>query len=342
MYKVLVVSNNPFYGGGEAFIVSTLLPLQDTFKMLFLVRNAELSDQLPEKTLLESNTLVGQRSELSACLRKFQPDLVVYNGGSTLFLSLCFSAPSLLIRHTTDDCVEGSLRRFFYKIGLHSAFALSHHTVHVSAYSATQQHIARNRMTVIHNGGIKRPDRASWYDGQRPLRALYCGRLVRGKGLHLLIDAFKTNYFESGMHAELTVVGTGPLMTELKERATCNVRFVGYQSDVTPFYREADVYMQLSRFENCPLSVIDALHFSMPVIATKVGGLPELVKDPYNGFLVNQRLMSVNLALRSLINHPELVAQMGENSRKMGQEAFSVNTAIEEYKNLINQIIENS
>ena len=131
-------------------------------------------------------------------------------------------------------------------------------------------------------------------------------------------------------------------MTELKERATCNVRFVGYQSDVTPFYREADVYMQLSRFENCPLSVIDALHFSMPVIATKVGGLPELVKDPYNGFLVNQRLMSVNLALRSLINHPELVAQMGENSRKMGQEAFSVNTAIEEYKNLINQIIENS
>ena len=350
MYKVLVVSNNPFYGGGESFIVSTLLPLRDYFDMCFIVRNAELVEKIRQMdpasdtqvVLMESSTLLGQRSEIRHCLQDFNPDLVIYNGGSTLFLSITFAAPSLLIRHTTDEAAGGTIRRFFYRMGLGTAFALAHHTVHVSAYAASQQHIARNRMSVIHHGAVQQAPRTTWYDGNRPLHLLYCGRIVQGKGLRLLIDAVKLLYFDGISDVELTVVGTGPLMPVLKAAATPNVHFVGFQSDVTPFYREADVCMQLSRFEAFGLSALDALHYSMPVIATQVGGLPELVKDGYNGYLVQPNLNSVVKAIRMLAKSPELVKTMGNNSYTSAQENFTLETAILKYKNLINQIIENS
>ncbi|MDY4528400.1 MAG: glycosyltransferase, partial [Parabacteroides sp.] len=77
-------------------------------------------------------------------------------------------------------------------------------------------------------------------------------------------------------------------------------------------------------------------------IATQVGGLPELVKDGYNGYLVQLNLDSVVKAIRRLAKSPELVKTMGTNSYTSAQENFTLETAILKYKNLINQIIENS
>ena len=66
---------------------------------------------------------------------------------------------------------------------------------------------------------------------------------------------------------ELDLVGTGSLLPSLSELDLPNVRVHGFQKEVAPFYERADVYVQLSSFENCPFSVIDAMSYGLPGIA---------------------------------------------------------------------------
>jgi len=115
---------------------------------------------------------------------------------------------------------------------------------------------------------------------------LFIGRLTAAKGVNFLIEAMRSCPGES-----LTVVGDGPERQRLEELAKDlpNVRFAGAvpRAEVDRLLSSARLLVQPSLQEGQPNTVMEAMAKGVPVVATRVGGVPDLVRDGVTGFLVD-------------------------------------------------------
>ena len=147
--------------------------------------------------------------------------------------------------------------------------------------------------------------------------------LEHWKGIDVLIDA------ASAMHApvRLEVFGRGSLAAELERQAReagVDARFHGFVSDVRERLRELDVLVQPSRADNFPLAVLEAMAAGVPVVATRVGGIPELVLDGETGLLVEpESPTALAEALDGLAASPDRRRGLGRRGRERAGEEFS-------------------
>lgn len=116
------------------------------------------------------------------------------------------------------------------------------------------------------------------------------GRLSTEKGYDLLIRAAA-----KVPEIKIKIAGRGPLQDELqdliKELGVGNVELVGFKRglDLANLYRKAEAYVACPiGYENSPLTVLDAIGYGLPIIATRIGGLPEMLEDEKSGFLVDR------------------------------------------------------
>ena len=115
------------------------------------------------------------------------------------------------------------------------------------------------------------------------------GRLVSVKNFGLLLRAAK-RITESGIKAKFVLVGDGPLRSELQKtvadlRLTEQVVFTGFREDVLQIVSMLDVFVLCSNSETFPLAIIEAMALKKPVVATNVGGIPEIIDHSVNGLL---------------------------------------------------------
>ena len=120
------------------------------------------------------------------------------------------------------------------------------------------------------------------------------GRLRAEKGTQVLIDAIRKLWVDSADPPDLVVIGSGPEESALAEsgpkspdRFGTRVHLVGHQSDIAPWHALADVVVVPSLREAFGLAAAEALAAGRPVVASRVGGLPEVVSDGVTGFLVD-------------------------------------------------------
>jgi glycosyltransferase involved in cell wall biosynthesis len=113
----------------------------------------------------------------------------------------------------------------------------------------------------------------------------------RSKGIDFLLEAARLLH-ERGVHFTLELAGDGPRRAEYEALARRGgleerVRFLGFlpKPELAERMRAADLFVLASRFENNPCVVIEALASGLPVVATRVGGIPEMIDDE-NGLLV--------------------------------------------------------
>jgi glycosyltransferase involved in cell wall biosynthesis len=150
-----------------------------------------------------------------------------------------------------------------------------------------------SRISVLRNGvdlDVFRPA-ASATPARARKRLLLVGHLKEGKGHRLAIDAMAEL-----ADAELVIVGDGPLRDDLeryaRERGVQErVRFAGRvaHAELPRFYNDADVLVLASEREGMPNVVLEALACGTPVVATAVGGIPEVLTDPVAGVLMTSR-----------------------------------------------------
>jgi glycosyltransferase involved in cell wall biosynthesis len=119
----------------------------------------------------------------------------------------------------------------------------------------------------------------------------YFGRLSYEKGSDILIKAFYKVLNTLGQGFYLIIGGTGPQKHQIEEMAKGidNVRTVGYlsRSKQLGLMAQSDVFVSPSRFADaCPTTLIEAAYLGLPIVATLVGGSPEIVVDEENGLLV--------------------------------------------------------
>lgn len=146
---------------------------------------------------------------------------------------------------------------------------------------------------------------------------LYIGQLERFKGILFLIKALKKI---SKSNWELIIVGDGGASHEVAELIKDDGRFkaVGRvnHKDIAAYYRQADITIVPSLcYENSPKVIDESLIANVPVIASDIGGVPEIIKDDYNGFTFaagnEANLISV---INHFLDHPENLDKLKKNS----------------------------
>jgi glycosyltransferase involved in cell wall biosynthesis len=141
------------------------------------------------------------------------------------------------------------------------------------------------------------------------------------KGIDVLVDAARL--VQSPVRLE--VFGVGSLRDELERKATgLDARFHGFVQDMREPLAGLDVLVQPSRADNLPLAILEAMAAALPVIGTRVGGIPELVLDGETGLLVEpERPAELAEALDALAADPQRRAELGRKGRERVREHFS-------------------
>jgi glycosyltransferase involved in cell wall biosynthesis len=141
------------------------------------------------------------------------------------------------------------------------------------------------------------------------------------------------------------MVGDGPDRERLERRASelgviRDTLFLGYQEDVAPYYGAFDALILPSANEGTPVSVIEALAAETPVVATRVGGVPDVVRDGENGFLVDTGA-TPELAerLTRLARDPNLRRRLGESGRSRVLSRYAVERLIDDVDRLYRELL---
>ncbi len=205
-----------------------------------------------------------------------------------------------------------------------------------------------DRITTIYNG----IDIARFYqpDARDTTRAglglapdafvmTYTGRLIGGKGIEDLLRA-TARLAPDHPQARALIVGEGELDAPLKQLAadlsvTDRVVFSGFRRDIPAVLAASDVFVLPSFSEGLPLSLLEAMAAHKPVVASHVGGIPEVVTDGETGLLVAPGdVPGLTAALASLMDDPARRERIGSQGRQHVQDHFSVARMVEQYQTL--------
>ena len=121
------------------------------------------------------------------------------------------------------------------------------------------------------------------------------------------------------------------------------VRFVGEVQDVTPYLHSADVFALPSATEGLSGALLEALASGLPVIATSVGGAPDIIQHLENGYLIPpDDVDALKLALQTLLSDSALRARLGENGRRRVASAFSLELVADRLAGLYRALLTSS
>jgi glycosyltransferase involved in cell wall biosynthesis len=149
------------------------------------------------------------------------------------------------------------------------------------------------------------------------------------RGLSLLPNEIKENIIYS-------VAGNGEEKNNLDKLVsdlgiTKMVRFLGFVPDSKKLLSGADIFLFPSRTENLPFAVLEAGLVGLPIVATSVGGVPEIIHDMQNGILVHsQNPKEIAEAILYLLDHREKQEEFGEEIQKTITNFFSLNKMLSE------------
>jgi glycosyltransferase involved in cell wall biosynthesis len=212
----------------------------------------------------------------------------------------------------------------------------------VDSVGAVSSHVAdrlcarfgldRARARVIHNGvDVARFRPAAGPRGSGPPTFVTVAYLIPDKGIDVLLRAFARARVGG---ARLRIVGDGPVMPDLQVLARelglgGRVLFVGLRNDVPDQLRQADVFVHPTFRDGLPNAPAEAMACGLPVIASRAGGVPELVEDGASGLLVPPGdVDALAAAIERLAGDGALRAALGESARERVVDRFSVEACV--------------
>jgi glycosyltransferase involved in cell wall biosynthesis len=205
--------------------------------------------------------------------------------------------------------------------------------------------IGEEKIRVIHNG-INDPSAGRGERRQSDkLIVGIVGQIGAWKGHDDLLEAFAM-VAPNFPAAELHIFGEGSpeYERELRQKAAAfkasdRIRWRGFIADRAAIYRDTDVCVVPSRStEPFGLVAVEASIFGVPVIATRQGGLPEIIEDGRTGLLVEAgRPKELALRLKTLLNDERMRCELGKNARRNALEKFSSKRFVEDFIRLMEE-----
>ena len=133
---------------------------------------------------------------------------------------------------------------------------------------------------------------------------------------------------------EFLIVGDGPLRSRLEKKASelglgGRVHFLGAQEDVPSILKLMDVFVLTSRSEGAPNAIVEAMASGLPVVATRVGGVPEIVVDGTTGLMVGEgQAGDLASAVLGLLADPERAKLMGDAAAERALKRYDVSVVV--------------
>jgi glycosyltransferase involved in cell wall biosynthesis len=204
------------------------------------------------------------------------------------------------------------------------------------------------KLRVVHCGLV--PD--EWSMGRHEpsppgaIRVLYVGRMVPVKGQPVLFEAIE-ELVQQRVDVRATFVGDGPSMDDLRQRVAAaglseRIELTGAvgQDDIKQHFAAADVLVVPSFAEGVPVVLMEAMAAGLPVVASHIAGIPELVDDGISGILVPPgRSDALADALRRLADDPELREAMGRRGRAKVEAEFDVRQSATDLEAMFAQLV---
>ena len=204
--------------------------------------------------------------------------------------------------------------------------------------------------------GIPLAERLDDATAERDYRRLYgispgafvvgwVGRMTGVKATGAVLEIVRATR-DRGVDAVLCMVGDGPDRDRLEQLArdlgvARECFFAGYQSEIAGFYRLFDAFVLPSVNEGTPVSAIEALASGTPVVANRVGGVPDVVRDGEDGFLVEAGdVEGAARRLADLAADPALRARLGASGRARVLERYSVARLVDDVDRLYRALLE--
>jgi glycosyltransferase involved in cell wall biosynthesis len=172
----------------------------------------------------------------------------------------------------------------------------------------------------------------------------WIGRMTGIKRVPDVLETFK-RLLALGVDAQLVLVGDGPERDRLEEQAhelgiQKRTLFAGYQREISGYYDLFDAFLLPSRNEGTPVVAIESLAARTPVVATRVGGVPDVVRDGIDGYLAEVGDVDALAArLAELARDPELRARMGEAGREHVIPRYRISRLIDDVDALYRELL---
>lgn len=203
-----------------------------------------------------------------------------------------------------------------------------------------------NRVVTVHNGIVDKAFNGNLVrEYSLPLKLISVARFSHPKKNMELIKAVEQINKLYSDNLQLNMVGDGPLLSEAQAYVTAHkleneVHFLGSRTDVDDILNQNDIFCLISNYEGLPISIIEAMRAGMPIIASDVGGVNELVQDGVNGFLIPRGNISELVEkLKYILDHKELIKFMGEASRKIYEEEYTADRMNQKILSVYNEVI---
>lgn len=270
-------------------------------------------------------------------------DLFHLNAITPLFFYLrarrVMDAPILFTIHNSLEMLPYSsenIVKFFDSVSWATA-------VSQSVFQAAEKSIAGigSRFSVLYNG-LKMPSLAPEPISFSPPVFLCYGRVIPQKGFDVALNAFARVHREHP-EARLIFAGDGVLLDSMKELARAleidkQVDFMGWvhPEKIYALINQSSAVIVPSRYqEPFGLVALEAAQMARPVIASRVGGLPEVVVDQQSGYLYeNEDAGELAERMLQLIENPALAAELGQGGRKRAEREFDFGRMVDAYERL--------
>ena len=272
--------------------------------------------------------------EIKRIVYKLQPNLIHIHSPKARII---FSILKLLglkekIISTAHGWTFNSLSKFnqIYKIlELISSYSLDQ-TITVcqkDKVQALKNKFAKNKLVCIHNGIFDLDKKSNnKFKCNNTIKLMMIGRFERQKDHKTLIEACA---FLKEFNWHLNLIGKGPLENNIKKRVKElsleeRVSFQGWKKDVNTFLDDTDIFLLISNWEGFPISIIEAMRSSLPIIASDVGGISESVNHGTNGYLVKKGEVKLLVKyLKKIFKDKKLLKEFGAKSREIYLSKFN-------------------
>jgi glycosyltransferase involved in cell wall biosynthesis len=306
-----------------------------------------------------SNLLLGL-VRLFRLLRGKVTALITFTPHSNLLgLPLAWLALVPVRVGTHHGYIEGSSTRLAWLHGLLTNSWLCSAMVAVSeqvrAYAVTREGAGQSKLVVIENGidplqvnKLSQTDRNALRTEMGvpsgTVLLLTVGRLTVQKGHAVLLDAI-VQLKEKGLQPVFAFAGDGPLRVELEEKAqqlriSSQIRFLGVRDDINELLLSADIFVQPSLWEGLSLALLEALLAGIPVVATQVEGVVDVVEDGHSALLVPPRDAGLlAAAIELLVNDETLRRHLGFAGLQRAQARYSMERMGNAYEDLLHKFV---
>lgn len=300
---ILYVISNSGTGGGQTHLIELLRRIDKTQFTLSLIcdKSGQYVDTFTELAhyvypIDFNKNILQLLIEINKLCKKINPDIIHNHllrgcfAGSIVGIFRQIESINNIHGDISDDQNQSDIKKSFYSFfnSFLSYFGVKF--VCVSEHNARKLRLTGVRsknIHVIYNGVAEQ----QWVKHHEPttskvLNILSVARMHPAKGIDTIIGAAR----ELDRSVHFHIVGDGPLYDHYQqiiktEKLDDRITLHGFQYDVTDYLKQADVFVLSSNWEGLPIALIEAMSYELPIIATKVGGIPEIIHHNKGGYL---------------------------------------------------------